>query len=380
MIRIGTALLFVAASWTTATACSCAPLPPTIKTYRELAEWKVNRTPVILEGKIESLKVSGWPFQPVAGETVSAIPRVSATFSAVQVYRGQTPTEVVVETGVGGGDCGFEFNKGESYLVFASKEDSGHLSTGICSGTRLLRDADTELRLLRGEPASSADIAARGRGTEDLAASGHPQTHQVCGKISRPMGIKASSISVIFWPAGQEETALFHYLTADAEMDGSYCMDYLDPGKYLIGAIQSPRKHAGTRYVSYYPGVGERSQAMVIVVEAKAQTVRADFPLLAQPLFKVHGYLRGAPENLAEAIMVVLTSAVPDHFHMSEPVELGPHGVFEFEGVPSGHYTAFAITQGDGQSFTFLSSGLEIDVTEDVGGLKLDYVARKQHH
>lgn len=376
MIRIGTALVFLVA-WTTAMACSCAPPSPTIKSYRALAESKVNQTPVIFEGTVESMKVKGWPFQPVAGETVSAIPRVSATFSNVHVYRGQPPAEVVVETGVGGGDCGFEFNKGESYLVFAWKEESGHLSTGICSGTRLLRDAGTELRLLRGEPATSADLAEWRRPTEDLASHGRAPAHQVCGKVSPPVGVKATSISVIFWPAGQEETALFHYLTADAEMDGSYCMDDLAPGKYLIGAIQSPRKHAGARYMSYYPGVRQRSQAMAVVVEAQGQTVRADFPLLAQPLFKVHGYLRGAPESSAQAIMVVLTSAVPDHFHMSEPVELGPHGVFELEGVLSGHYTAFAITEGDDQSFTFLSSAVEIDVTEDVDGLKLDYVAKK---
>ncbi len=377
MIRIGTALLFLVVSWTTATACSCAPPPPTVKSYRALAEWKVNQPPVIFEGTVESMKVIGWPLQPVPGETVSAIPRVSAIFSNVHVYRGQTQAEVVVETGVGGGDCGFEFNKGESYLVFAWKKESGRLSTGICSGTGLLRDAGTALRVLRGEPATSADLAEWGSPAEGPAAHGRPPAHQVCGKVSTPAGVKTTAITVIFWPAGQEETALFHYSTADAEMDGSYCMEYLDPGKYLIGAIQAPGKPTGARYMSYYPGVEQRSQAMAVVVKAQGQTVRADFPLLPQPLFKVQGYLRGAPENPAQAILVVLTSAVADHFHMSKPAELGPHGVFELKGVLPGHYTAFALTQNDDQSFTFLSSVVEIDVTENVEGLKLDYVAKK---
>src|SRR6266849_1378661 len=44
-------------------------------------------------------------------------------------------TELVVNTGSGGGDCGYPFVVGSSYLVYASSY-KGRLSTGICSGTK----------------------------------------------------------------------------------------------------------------------------------------------------------------------------------------------------------------------------------------------------
>jgi hypothetical protein len=279
---------------------------------------------------------------------------------------------------MGNGDCGFGFERGASYLVFAGKEEKdGSLSTGICSGTALLEDSAPELRLLRGEPPTAGDLAEWRVKSEDEAAPAQP-AHKVCGKVSAPPGVKAPSIKVIFWRAGQEETALFQFETAEADIDGSYCIDYLDPGKYLIGAIQLPRKRAAVRYLSYYPGVAERSQAVAVTVATKGKTVRADFPLLPQPLYQVRGYLRGAPEKQAQPVLVMLMSAAAaDHLHFSEPVELGPHGFFEFQGVSPGHYTAFAVADNNEESLTFLSAGVEVDVTENVEGLKLDYVAKK---
>jgi hypothetical protein len=47
---------------------------------------------------------------------------------------GHLNQEVVVSTGLGNGDCGYPFQVGTTYLVYASN-DSGKLSTSICSGT-----------------------------------------------------------------------------------------------------------------------------------------------------------------------------------------------------------------------------------------------------
>jgi hypothetical protein len=68
---------------------------------------------------------------------------------------------------------------------------------------------------------------------------------------------------------------------------------------------------------------------------------------------------------------------VPDQFHAIEAAELGPHGVFEWEKIPAGHYTIFALTESDEGASTFLSEGVEIDVVENVEGFKLDYFAKK---
>ena len=67
-------------------------------------------------------------------------------------YRGAPEKRVRIRTGLGGGDCGFHFEVGEHYLVYASAGDSGQLSTGICSGTALLEESQANLSYLRGEP------------------------------------------------------------------------------------------------------------------------------------------------------------------------------------------------------------------------------------
>jgi hypothetical protein len=55
---------------------------------------------------------------------------------------------VVVFTGSGGGDCGFPFRRGESYLVYASANTDGWLGTGICGRTAELSRAAADLREL----------------------------------------------------------------------------------------------------------------------------------------------------------------------------------------------------------------------------------------
>src|SRR5260370_30567414 len=53
---------------------------------------------------------------------------------------------------MGGGECGFDFETSKKYLVFAYQDDSGELSTGICSSTALLEESQSNLAYLRGEP------------------------------------------------------------------------------------------------------------------------------------------------------------------------------------------------------------------------------------
>jgi hypothetical protein len=54
--------------------------------------------------------------------------------------------EIVIETGLGGGDCGYHFQRGLTYIVYAFKQPSGGFSTGICSPTRLAEDAADDLK------------------------------------------------------------------------------------------------------------------------------------------------------------------------------------------------------------------------------------------
>ena len=345
-----------------------------------MAEWEVKETPVIFEGVADSLRVEGWPPKPVAGETFRFVAEISVTFSSVHFYRGEGREDIVVKTGMGGGDCGYEFEPGQKYLVFADKEDDGSLSTGICSGTTLLEGVpEAELRLLRGDPPAPDDLIDwRNNRKSKTSQLSRRSERQVCGRISAPNGTKLPPMTVVFWPTSMADIAMFHYLQVDSGPDGRFCLDDLSPGKYLIGAIESEGTSHRRRYVGYYPGVLERSQAAEFVVGHTGAVQNADFSVQSQPLRKIHGYLRGMPEGLTESLQIVLLSPVHDHFHVVEPVEVGPHGFFDLAEVPPGRYTVFAATSDDNPPVAVLSSVVDIDVVEDIHGLRLDYVPKKE--
>jgi hypothetical protein len=78
-------------------------------------------------------------------------PRRVATLLADGAWKGVEAQTVTVTTGMGGGDCGFPFAQGETYLVYAhrgGRDGSGPLETSICGRTVLLARADGDLQAL----------------------------------------------------------------------------------------------------------------------------------------------------------------------------------------------------------------------------------------
>lgn len=77
------------------------------------------------------------------GTTSTSVQLVSAfewTFSVDEVVKGTVPSaREVVRTAANSAACGFEFEVGTRYRVYAARLD-GVLNTGICSGTRAASD------------------------------------------------------------------------------------------------------------------------------------------------------------------------------------------------------------------------------------------------
>src|SRR6185369_8419633 len=72
-------------------------------------------------------------------------------FEVKESFLGVTRNSVVIHSGTGGGDCGYWFKRGETYLVYAyGKPDE--LSTGICTRTRPVAKAEEDLAFLRNLP------------------------------------------------------------------------------------------------------------------------------------------------------------------------------------------------------------------------------------
>ena len=116
-----------------ADACSCVGGTPLCDTF-----W---RTSAVFIGEV--VGIAGFEEAAPSG-TAGRYLRRRVTLRVDRLFRGQSAPQVEVVTGVGGGDCGYPFQRGEKYLVFANVWD-GRLSVSICGPTRRLSDAAEEL-------------------------------------------------------------------------------------------------------------------------------------------------------------------------------------------------------------------------------------------
>ena len=72
-------------------------------------------------------------------------------FDVTEAFKGVPLGELVVMTGQGGGDCGYAFAEGRTYIVYAHRSAAtGQLGAGICSRTAPVEQAGEDLAYLRG--------------------------------------------------------------------------------------------------------------------------------------------------------------------------------------------------------------------------------------
>src|SRR5260370_16239921 len=137
--------------------CTCVHSPPGVNTSQELAERAAKGKGAIFEGKVDGIELRWKLAEAHVGDVVPADfeqepPEMEVSFEVLRSYRGAKDKRVKVRTGLGGGDCGFDFETSKKYLVFAYQDDSGQLSTNICSSTALLEESQSDLAYLPGEP------------------------------------------------------------------------------------------------------------------------------------------------------------------------------------------------------------------------------------
>ena len=119
-------------------ACSCIVPRPVCNSY-----WS---TKAVFLGQVISIRDE-------PQQAPSAWQRVAVDFQVREAFRGVTEERITIRTGRGGGDCGYGFEVGGTYLVFA---DGTPLTTGICSGTAPLEKAQAALDYIHGIAGSPA--------------------------------------------------------------------------------------------------------------------------------------------------------------------------------------------------------------------------------
>ena len=136
MRRLALALVLIASP--RVFACSCITSGESVS----LAQIK-TQYPIVFSGVVESIDDSDIKrIRSLSREEQIAAfshnqPALHVTFRTMQVWRSDTAVtnRFVVDTGQGGGDCGYPFHEGQSYLVFARRISDGRVTTSICSAT-----------------------------------------------------------------------------------------------------------------------------------------------------------------------------------------------------------------------------------------------------
>ena len=94
-----------------------------------------------------------------AGQVVEIVEKIedpedlTISFELSAVWKGELGMDVSIGTRLWSAGCGYHFELGEQYLVYAYSSEDGTLRTGICSRTMLLAAAANDREQL-GEPTS----------------------------------------------------------------------------------------------------------------------------------------------------------------------------------------------------------------------------------
>ena len=245
--------------------------------------------------------------------------------------------EIEVVTGLGEADCGYPFQSGMDYVVYASKNAEGQLATGICSRTRPLAQAAEDLRYfhaMAGAPAtgemrvftrqpglpsrSGVSIVAEREGLRyraqtnaagDATFTGLPpgeysihvesdgdlpddpkvqlyakgcrevfllRTLRIIGRVMTKDGMPAARVEVEVRSTSQTAADMGRMTTPD----GYYELPITRPGQYYLGINLN---HTPTRDTPYprwfYPGTKDQASAAIINFSGKPDTPTYNFTL-----------------------------------------------------------------------------------------------------
>jgi hypothetical protein len=141
-------LLFLAAAPTPADACSCMASGPPCQAF-----WAAD---AVFTARVTAIEPLSEPREALSERPSDSWPTTSrrVTLSILEAFRGVTGRTVAVYTGAGGGDCGYLFKVGGTYVVYAKRwprsaastsPAPGRLYANICSRTAPLEQAAEDL-------------------------------------------------------------------------------------------------------------------------------------------------------------------------------------------------------------------------------------------
>jgi hypothetical protein len=289
-------IVVTAATESESFACICMSSGPPCQ-----AAWASD---VVFTGtvlSIEAVEIKTW-------ETV--YPSKLVTFSIDRGFINSPSGSAEVMTGAGGGDCGYRFTPGGTYLVYARKGESSRLSTSICSRTRPIEQAEEDIRYL-------------------TTVATNPERSRVYGRVNEYRRDPAEEQAVDYGPVeGLTVTVRGDTFVRDAVTDanGKFEIAPLPVGKATLTSVAP---------FGYEPSIFEHE------IEIRDPRACREINLSIQPVARASGVVIDASGRPAAAIYIDAVAAElagfapPPH---QIPVKTNDHGIFEFEHLPPGVY------------------------------------------
>jgi Carboxypeptidase regulatory-like domain len=143
---------------------------------------------------------------------------VRVIFSVTEAFRGVSSTEIKVSTS--NSECGFRFETGGLYFVYASidRNGSGGLTTSSCTRTQEYSESSPDLIYARSLTKAAPGAAIFGRVTQRIEGMNNGQ-----GSTSAPL----PNVRIII--EGQEKK-----FNPKTDEEGRYSMSGLTPGDYTV--------------------------------------------------------------------------------------------------------------------------------------------------
>jgi hypothetical protein len=355
--------------------CSCIPrlgLTPT--TMRESAEVRAKGSSTVFEGMVLQIALRSGTVMPVRAVSLTASGQQMVVKMQVQrTYRGVQGGTVTVVTGIGGGDCGFEFEVGKSYIVHADENPAGELFTSICTATEALDDAGPQLRVLRGEPPTSEDLLA----PEQYTARFGNRLGRICGHFARSDGSTAKEEPVIsIWRVLNNPVGARKCESGKTKSTGTYCSRPLAPGDYIVGGLDDTPWQAGIEYGGYYKNARQASAASRVTLQPGETLSDIDVVLHKNAIYTVRGRVKtdsGGP--VPEDTRVAITSAEGELLFEGDDEGLESDGTFKFCCLPAGTYSLIAAAEDsstqEGSAPKWRVAETTIKVKGDMSGIVL---------
>ena len=291
--------------------CSCMSSGPPCE-----AAWKVD---AVFFGKVVELHHDRKEPDSNGSIQFNGFLGTHALFEISESFRGITggTKQIEIRTGMGGGDCGYPFKLGESYVVYARRSKDDLLVTSICSRTAPAERAEADLQYFHNFKANATNGYVYGQVSDGHSKPKYEQAERA--HIYEPI-----SGAVVTLTGGEGTRTL---ITGD---DGAFRFDHVPPGTYQVSAAKEGYSSQAYWFASGAPkiqvhagGCGFAPQFLVVDRRIVGTLVRAD----------------GQP---AAGVQVEIVPTKPDEQHSlpfpAAEVKTDAEGHYELKNLRPGEY------------------------------------------